>query len=178
MVGLAGVALAIAMGLYVLDHYLNNRGYGSPFEHYFNFHDDAVSNSIGVLSSIIAAVLGIIITVVSIVVQLAATRYTPAVTSMFFRDRTNLGVFGLYIIGCIIGFWTAFGVNADFVPRVSLLVMLCIATLGFVLMAPYFAYVFNFLAPQNIVARLKAEALRAAQSGGKGDEAVNERQAL
>jgi hypothetical protein len=64
------------------------------------------------------------------------------------------------------------------VPRISLLVMMCIATLGFVLMAPYFAYVFNFLAPQNIVARLKTEAQGAALAGGKGEEAVNQRQAL
>ena len=39
------------------------------------------------LAQVIAAVLGIAITVVSIVVQLAANRYTSRVTDMFFRDR-------------------------------------------------------------------------------------------
>ena len=106
-----------------------------------------VFNSIGVLSSIIAAVLGIIITVVSIVVQLAATRYSPAITEMFFRTRSNRAVFSLYIIGCVMGFWTAFAVNTSWVPRVSLIAMLFVATLGFLLMGPYFAFVFRFLAP-------------------------------
>ena len=43
----------------------------------------------------IAAVLGIAITVVSIVVQLAATRYTSRVADLFFRDKINLGRDGL-----------------------------------------------------------------------------------
>ena len=41
---------------------------------------------------VVIVLLGIVITVVSIVVQLAATRYTPRIAEMFFRDRTNLAV--------------------------------------------------------------------------------------
>ena len=52
----------------------------------------------GSLAQIIAAVLGIAITVVSIVVQLAANRYTSRVTDMFFRDRTNLAVMGFFVV--------------------------------------------------------------------------------
>ena len=42
----------------------------------------------------IAAVFGIVITVVSIIVQLSADRYT-GVARMFLRDRVNLGGDGL-----------------------------------------------------------------------------------
>ena len=52
--------------------------------------------------------LGIAITVVSIVVQLAATRYTPRVADMFFRDRTNLAVMGFFVIACIEALWVSF----------------------------------------------------------------------
>lgn len=155
------VAVAIPFSLFTLDHYLLPHGHSNPISHYLSFDDEAVSNSIGVLSSIIAAVLGIIITVASIIVQLSATRYTPAVTEMFFRDRTNLMVLALYVIGCVMGFWTAFGVNAGWVPRVSLIAMLTMATVGFLIMAPYFAYVFRFLAPQSVVQRIESFAIAA-----------------
>jgi uncharacterized membrane protein len=136
-----------------------------------------VTNSIGVLSSIIAAVLGIIITVASIVVQLAATRYTPAVTEMFFRDRTNRAVLAIYIIGCVMGIWTAFAVNTHWVPKVSLLAMLILATVGFVLMGPYFAYVFRLLAPQSVVSRIQADAQDMALGAGRhAHRSVRERQ--
>jgi hypothetical protein len=169
MLALGAMATAVVATLYSIDHYLEASGQLGPLEHYLAFDADAVSNSIGGLSGIVAAVLGIIVTVVSIVVQLAATRYTPAVTEMFFNDRGNRVVLGIYVIGCVTGFWTAFAVNAEWVPRVSLLAMLSIATLGFILMAPYFAYVFRFLAPQAVVARIQRDAAAAAVGEGRGD---------
>ncbi len=161
MLLLGSVALVVTGGLYTLDHYTSSTG-GTAFGHYQNFSAESVSNSIGVLSSIIAAVLGIILTVVSIVVQLSATRYTPAVTEMFFRDRTNMLVMGFYVVGCVMGFWIAFGVNDNWVPQISLFAMLTVATVGFLLMAPYFAYVFRLLSPYTIVSRIELAGTRAA----------------
>jgi hypothetical protein len=43
-------------------------------------------------------------------------------------------------------------IRADFVPRVTLSMMMVMTTIGLVLMAPYFAYVFRFLEPSNIIA--------------------------
>ena len=179
MVVLGLIALAAVALLFSIDHYLNPKDFSNPISHYWGFNDDAVSNSIGVLSSIIAAVLGIVLTVISIVVQLAATRFSPAVTEMFFRDRTNRAVMALYVIGCVIGFWTAFGVNKDWVPRVSLTVMLATSTLGFLVMAPYFAYVFRFLSPESVVVRIRREAmdLSIGKDGAPPSGAVEERQA-
>jgi hypothetical protein len=180
MLLLGGLAAAVVASLYSIDHYLAASGHSGPIDHYLDFDASAVSNSIGVMSSIIAAVLGIIVTVVSIVVQLAATRYTPAVTEMFFRDRGNRLVMGLYVIGCVMGFWTAFAVTSSWVPRVSLLAMLFVATLGFVLMAPYFAYVFRFLAPEAVVGRIERDAADAAigERDAGEDETERRRDAL
>ncbi|HLU67778.1 MAG TPA: DUF2254 family protein [Kofleriaceae bacterium] len=177
MLLLGALAGAVVSALYGIDHALNDAGLRSPIEHYLDFDSESVSNSIGVLSSIIAAVLGIIITVASIVVQLAATRYTPAVTEMFFRDRTNRTVLALYIIGCVMGFWIAFAVNTDWVPRVSLIAMLVAATLGFLLMGPYFAYVFRLLAPESVVSRIQEGAQESALGAGRyRDDPALERQ--
>jgi hypothetical protein len=180
MVVLGSVALALTGGLFTIDHFLSDAGFSNPLTHYLSFNDEAVSNSIGVLSSIIAAVLGIIITVASIVVQLAATRFTPAVTEMFFRDRINLAIMALYVVGCVMGFWIAFGVNKGWVPRVSLLAMLTTATVGFVLMAPYFAYVFRLLSPKSVVARIEHDARVAAigEEGKPPPESVEERKEI
>jgi len=177
MLLLGALAGALVFVLYGVDHYLNQSGASGPIAHYLRFDSEAVSNSIGVLSSIIAAVLGIIITVVSIVVQLAATRYTPAITEMFFRTRANRAVVSLYIVGCVMGFWIAFAVNTNWVPQVSLLAMLFVATFGFLLMGPYFAFVFRFLAPQNVVARIERDA-RASATGAGSHRPAAERQEL
>jgi len=48
--------------------------------------------------------LGIVITVVSIVVQLSAERYT-GVTKMFLKDRTNMLVMAYYVVACVCGIW-------------------------------------------------------------------------
>ena len=52
----------------------------------------------------VAAVLGIVITVVSIIVQLSADRYT-GVARMFLSDRTNLAVMAYYVVGAVCGVW-------------------------------------------------------------------------
>lgn len=118
---------------------------------YFDFAPESVSNSIGVLSSIVAAVLGIVITVVSIVVQLAATRYTAAVSDIFLKDKKNRWTIGFYIVSCIVGLWVAFAVQDTWVPRTGLVLMLVLATFCFLLMPPYFNHVFKLLSPKAIV---------------------------
>src|SRR5690606_20528920 len=51
-------------------------------------------NTLGGLGEVMAAVLGLALTVSSIIVQLAATRFTPHITSLFFRAHTNLLIIG------------------------------------------------------------------------------------
>src|SRR5437016_12507377 len=91
----AGFA-AITFGVFwLLDYFFLSPppGPGSgkgPLSQLFHFDAETLQNALGNLAQVIAAVLGIAITVVSIVVQLAATRYTSRVADMFFRDRTNL----------------------------------------------------------------------------------------
>ncbi len=122
----------------------------------------------------IAAVFGIVITVVSIIVQLSADRYT-GVARMFLRDRINLVVMGYYLIACVCGVWLSVSIHRDYVPRAALLVMISATTLGLVLMAPYFRYVFWFLEPMNIITRIQSEAVGVAGRGA--DERDHQRSA-
>src|SRR3954469_4491791 len=110
----AAFAVAAFAALWLLDYFVIDVGHRSsagsvgPFAQLFDFDAETMQNALGSLSQVIAAVLGIAITVVSIVVQLAATRYTSRVADLFFRDRINLGVMGFFVIACVEALWVSF----------------------------------------------------------------------
>ncbi len=168
IVVLSGIALAFFIGLYVLDSVVTG---GPPIgndrnavERFFDFDPAAIGNALPQLAAMIAAVFGIVITVVSIIVQLSADRYT-GVAGMFLRDRTNMFVFGFYLVVCVAGMWISFALQTTFIPRAAIVGILIVTTIGLVLMAPYFGYVFWFLAPQNIITRIRQTAMRTAKRG-------------
>ena len=168
MVLLFVAATALFFGLYAVDHYFTG---GPADEHpasvvarYLGFDPDKITDAVSALAGMVAAVRGIVITVVSIVVQLSASRY-QGVTKMFFSDRTNVVVMAYYVITCVAGIWLSVSLRTGFAPRVTLVAMLLATTGGLVLMAPYFAYVFRFLEPASIIASIRKDALTAAQRG-------------
>ena len=98
---LAAFAVTVFAALWLLDYFLvdaSRRGSKGPLAQLVDFDPETMQNALGSLAQVIAAVLGIAITVVSIVVQLAANRYTSRVADMFFRDRINLGVMGFFVV--------------------------------------------------------------------------------
>jgi hypothetical protein len=135
---------------------------------------------LGGIGEVIAAILGIVITVASIIVQLAATRYTPRITDMFFRDRTNLSVMAFFVVSAVFSLWVNFSIRegADFVPYWGVLVTMALLTLSILIMAPYFAYVFDFLEPDKIVGRIRQSGVNQAlhPPSHESEEAVGERQ--
>lgn len=180
---LGGVAAVAFSGVYLVDWILWSPASAlakpGPLTQFFGFDPDTAQNALGNLAQVIAAVLGIVITVVSIVVQLAATRYTPRIADMFFRDRTNLVVLGVYIVAGIDAVWVSLSVTRDFVPHLSIACSLVLVTLSVLLTVPYFAYVFDFLDPVKVVARIQQQALASALSAlveGDPSGALAERQ--
>lgn len=164
---LTGVAIALFFGCYCVDFLATGeplRGGLGPLGHFIDFDPKSITDAVSSLAGMIAAVFGIVITVVSIVLQLSANRYS-GVTRMFLRDPVNLTVMAYYVITCVSGVWTSVSIREQFVPRVALLGMLSATTLGLVLMVPYFGYVFWFLEPQNIIDRIRHEALAAVRQG-------------
>jgi hypothetical protein len=179
MVSLAAIAVVVFACLYLLDLIYT----GGPatetgsFGQYFFFDQDHITDAVSGLGAMVAAVLGIVVTVVSIVVQLSAERYT-GVTSMFFRDRTNISIMGFYVIACVCGVWVSLSLRSQFVPRLTVMVMLGMTVVCLVMMAPYFAYVFRFLEPGNIVQRIQRDAATVARRGSVEEgEACAEAQA-
>jgi hypothetical protein len=162
IVFLTGAALAIFWLFYAIDHFFTHgtggRYAGSMWD-YFNFDPISITDAVSSMAGMIAAVFGIVITVVSLIVQLSADRYT-GVARLFLADRLNLFVMGYYVIACVCGVWLSVSIHQDYVPRAALLGMISANTLGMVLMGPYFRYVFWFVEPMNIVAKIRSDALR------------------
>lgn len=117
------------------------------------------------MAEVLAAILGIIITVASIIVQLAATRYTPRITDMFFKDRINLTVIAYYIVAAVYCIWITYSIRTGgsshkfFVPVVGVFINTVLVTVALALMAPYFTYVFHFLQPENVVTRIREQTI-------------------
>jgi Predicted membrane protein (DUF2254) len=162
MVFLTCAATAIFWVFYAIDHFFTH-GRGGPSAgtmwDYFNFDPASITDAVSSMAGMIAAVFGIVITVVSLIVQLSADRYT-GVARLFLSDRLNLLVMGYYVIACVCGVWLSVAIRHDYVPRAALLGMIGANTLGMVLMGPYFRYVFWFVEPMNIVAKIRSDALR------------------
>ena len=179
IVALMLVSLLVFWGFYSFDHFFTGGDVHPPFKtpvgRYVQFDPNSITDAVSSLAGMIAAVFGIVITVVSIIVQLSADRYT-GVARMFLRDRINLAVMGYYLIACVCGVWLSVSIHRDYVPRAALIAMISATTLGLVLMGPYFRYVFWFLEPMNIISRIRSEAVGVAGRGA--NERDRERSAL
>lgn len=139
---------------------------------------DQARNTLGGLGEVMAAVLGLALTVSSIIVQLAATRFTPHITSLFFRARTNLMVLGFFVTCNVYVLWVNFSVGDSYLPRWGVLFSMLLMTASLLLLFPYFAYVFDFLDPEKIVGRIMDDGLAAATPiRGRAAEAIEARQA-
>ena len=179
---LAGIAVLLFGAFWLVDFFYLHHGASSspgggaganqgPWGQLVDFDPDTLQNALGSLAQIIAAVLGIAITVVSIVVQLAANRYTPRVADMFFRDKTNLAVMGFFVISCINAVWVSLAVSRTYVPTATVLSTVMIVTASLLMLIPYFAYVFDFLDPEKVIDRIGQQTLRNALADSTGGAA-------
>ncbi len=118
---------------------------------------DAMQGFVGTLAEVLAGILGFTISVVAIVVQLSADRFTPKVTELFLRERTNFLVVFFLIIANLISVWTtlAFSIVDESLGLVVL--NLILGTASFLILIPYFRFVFNFLQPSSIIRKIEQQ---------------------
>jgi Predicted membrane protein (DUF2254). len=166
-------------GCWLLDAYWLGQRSGpalhlGPLRLLLDLDAGTLQNELGALAQIIVAVLGIAITVVSIVVQLAATRYTPRIADMFFRDKTNLAIMGFFVVACLNAVWVTLAVGTNYVPRATILMTLAMTSASLLLLIPYFAYVFDFLDPGKVIVRIGQHVLDAALGRRVGRKAAHD----
>jgi hypothetical protein len=129
-----------------------------------HFDPERAEAVLGDVSQVVAQILGVAISVVAIIVELASNRYTHRITELFFRTRANFMVMGLFVIATLDGLWVSLMFRHDFAPMRSALVAMALMTVSALLLLPYFAYVFHFVNPLNFVARIRNVTLRAVTS--------------
>ena len=170
LLGVAGVLVLISFWADVFDRVAaagEVNSIGGVFDSLLSIDLDQARQTVGNMGEVMAAVLGLALTVSSIIVQLSATRFTPHVTSLFFRATTNMVVNGVFVVGTIFVLWINYAANPAFVPRWGVLFSLVFLTMSLLLLFPYFAYVFSFLEPDSIVGRMANDGLVSALPGKK-----------
>jgi len=127
---------------------------------------EAALDTVGNAAEVTAGLLAIVITVVAIVVELAATRYTHRITELFVREPVNVAVLSFFVLTTVLSLWVAATFDdqpgADAVlPNAGLWLPLVMLTGCLIILLPYFAFVFAFVSPLNTIRRLKARAAAA-----------------
>lgn len=128
-------------------------------------------------AQIVAGVLAILITVVAIVIELAATRYTHRITELFVRDRVNVSVMAFFVLTTVLCVWLAVALSGDvgavpLLPRGGFLLAMSMMTACLLMLLPYFAYVFHFVSPHQVIRRIRTDSLarvRGARDGSVRD---------
>ncbi|UCE20387.1 MAG: DUF2254 domain-containing protein [Gemmatimonadota bacterium] len=121
---------------------------------------------LGSVAEVICGILAIAITVVAIIVQLAANRYTSKIIDLFINNAVNVIILSSFVVTSVYGLWvtnsievTANGLPGEnFFPRIGISAYLVLTSISFFVLVPYFFYVFYFLKPQNIINRIKRQA--------------------
>ncbi len=165
LVILSSASLSVLLLFILIDYFLISRHEGVQLRDLLVLmHADDAQGVLDGLVEVVAALLGLTITVASIIVQLSATRYTPKITDMFIKDRTSLTFLSYFVVTTVYCIWITFVVRAaedshQFTPVTGVLVLFILMTVGVILMTPFFAYVFHFCDPENVVSRIREQTL-------------------
>lgn len=132
----------------------------------------AAESTVSNAGEVVAAILGIAITVVAIIVELASNRYTHRITELFVGEPINFGVMGFFVVTAIQCLFVSltFDLSADgtgFVPYTGLGVAMVMLAICLLLLLPYFAFVFAFLNPVSIVDRIQRHTLEVVARAGR-----------
>ena len=145
----------------VVMHLVDYEATGSQMsfiDYVFYMSGDSVISGIGSVSDKLIGILALVITVVAIVLQLAAQRYTPKLVDLFVNDRVNIAFFVVMVVASAYSVAIIFSTNPDALPFWGMVFLLGLTTLILALVLPYFRYVFLFLTPGNIIRIIRRNA--------------------
>ena len=151
-VGLVVVALAVDLG---------RAGLGWEAAVQTALGGGGLERAVEPLAEVMAAMLGLSLTVVAIVVQLASQRYPAKIVDLFMHDRINLLASGCLAASCIYVMLVPVFAGAtpgELRPTVLTALALVVVVLNFGMLLPYFGHVFAFLEPHNLITQIRAQA--------------------
>lgn len=158
-VGLFGAVVGVGVGLLVcgvvLDIGVGEVTLANVVE---GIEGSGLTLAMGSLGEIMAAVLGLSLTVVAIVVQLASQRYPARIVDLFMTDRRNTLFFTILTISCVFMVLAPIVGTVRPAPVVTLGLAVLLTAVNFGMLLPYFGHVFAFLEPTSIITKIRARA--------------------
>jgi len=129
-----------------------------------NLAPEAAFDMLSTAAELLAGVLGIAITVVAIVVELAATRYSHRITKLFITEPINIAAMTLFVLTTANCVWVAITLeqsgSAAILPNAGFAIAMFLVTLSLLVLLPYFYFVFSFISPLSIIQKLRVTAYR------------------
>ena len=130
---------------------------------------EALQEFVTTLAQVLSGVLGFTLSVVAIVVQLSADRFTPKVTELFLREKVNFYLFFFLILANVVSLWSSaalgfyvrVGVAEQHPPGLLVGLNLLLGTASFLMLIPYFRFVSHFLQPASIIHRIEQQVRQA-----------------
>ena len=125
------------------------------------------------LAEVMAAVLGLSLTVVAIAVQLAAQRSSAKVVDLFMRDPINAVAFGFMVLSSVyVVVLPALASGRP--PVVAIAAAYALTVVNFGLLLPYVRHVFAFLKPDNVIRTIERAASRSLARAAAGIQGTRE----
>lgn len=156
------ILVAVSIGIFGIlrgiDFLLIREGV-HPFAVLYSTDIGNLTNTLSGLGEVIVAILGIEITVIAIIVQLAANKYSSKIMDLFVGDRFNVAVISLYVITSINTVLVVNTINERSLNYFSITFTLVLIILSLLFVIPHFNYIFNFLRPENFLAYVSRSAL-------------------
>ncbi|MBO6940742.1 MAG: DUF2254 domain-containing protein [Deltaproteobacteria bacterium] len=158
--------LGVSTAIFLLTLWIDTGGDFSKLALLGHPNPESAANAIASAGEVVAAVLGIAITVVAIIVELASNRYTHRITELFISEPVNSAVMGFFVVTAMTAVLVQMtfdngGDGSGYVPYIGVVVSMGMLGLGLLLLLPYFAFVFDFLNPIQIVDRIRVQTIRA-----------------
>ncbi len=164
---------AVSVGLYGLFFLLD---FGVEVSPWALFAAPGAVDTLTSFSEVTVAVLGIAITVVAIIVELAANRYTPRITELFVHDAVNQAVMGFFVVTTVFIVLVNMSLYGGHHPVWMVWGATGFMVLSLLAILPYFVYVFDFLTPEQVVRSLTVRTTRAIESVARGGAVAPNRQ--
>lgn len=180
-----GILLFEALAVFVATFWVDSGGSLARLELLYHHDPEVAHNAISNAGEVVAGVLGIAITVVAIIVELASNRYTHRVTELFVSEPINFAVMGFFVVTALQAILVAvtFDVDGDItgvphIPSFGMTVALGMLALCLLLLLPYFAFVFDFLSPIHIVDRIRRHSMKIVGKGPRVDVRARQAEAV
>ena len=154
------MCLFLILVTYIIDKNTDGRAINAYLRHFLNDDVGVLANVLGGLTQVAPAILGIAITVIAIVVEMASNKYSAKVMDLFVNNPINFAIMTLFVVTSINSLWVAHIPTQTFYPFFSMMINAALIVVCLLIVIPYFNNIFNFLHPHNFIRYVENQTMR------------------